>query len=362
MKKYLAPILPILLFFFSCTPDVAEEKIYHSTDLQHELWKDDTTAREQVYTLKEDTVTTIVFEGGTKIVIPANAFVPEENPAQPIEGEVELRVVEVRQQNDLLRYHLSTQEEGGKLLDTARMLNLEAYAGGKELQLKEGKEILLGFPKEKGLNELALFSGIVATNGLMRWKENDVPVQPQQALLDIYFPGGVPEGFRLLKEESKNTAKQNPGSDGSLRVFSGEEELTAYFSLAENAGDYHFFRSSSLDWLSYNRQVEEKVAKLQLDIRDYPANTLYYLVYDNLNAVSVGQAKAGEPEESTTVFEQLPVGRKGELIVIYHKEGDYFLAHQPLTIEESQALQLEPVKIEKKAIRSFLKKFSRPTS
>ncbi|WP_017730353.1 hypothetical protein [Nafulsella turpanensis] len=54
----------------------------------------------------------------------------------------------------------------------------------------------------------------------------------------------------------------------------------------------------------------------------------------------------------------MPLGRKGELIVIYYEKGDYFLAHQPFTVEEGHILRMEPKATSKVDIRDFLKKFS----
>lgn len=361
-------LFALFLFVFSCTPEVAEQKIYHSTDLHHELWKEDTTARGQVFMLREDTVTTIVCEGGTKIIIPANVFEPEEGPNHQITGDVQLEVVEVKQQAEMLRHHLSTQEEGGKLLESAGMLYLTAYAEGKKLRLREGKEILLGFPKRKDFKEAALFSGVWAEGGALQWKKEKGEFKLEEALLATYFPQGLQAPFRIITEDEK-LLKNRLSSDTAARnnsripvVLMEDENVSDQFDLLKDYNEFDFFRSSSLEWINCDRFVEEKPADLRLEVSGYPANTLYYFIFEDLNSVVTGYPGAGGSTGTTTVFEGLPVGRKGELVLIYYERGRYFLAHQSLTIEENLKLRLEPVKMEKKAIRDFLSKFSKPVA
>lgn len=391
MKNSIFMLTSIFLWIAGCAPHASEDKLYHQSDLHQDLWQEDSTAVEQVFVINTDTITTLVCEQGTKLIIPPGAFILEDTSKQPIQGRVTLRIREVYQSGDMFRDHLTTQEEEGQLLASAGMLYLSAYADGQSLQLKEGKEILLGFPRKERFEDAHLFSGIETAGGVVRWKQEESSFDLKKAIINTYFEGDNNISFRLIlpgegeaSEEGEATNKQSedtyardsnggqvdyvePANNAETMdaidrvaypvILVEDEDITASVSLAKDYDKYYFFRTTQLEWINCDRFVEEEVTDLQLNIAGYPVNTLYYLVFDEINALMSGYRKAGEPEEKNAVFEQVPVGHKATLIVVYSKGGDYFLAHQDIIIGRepaAQNLQLAPKKMEKASITHYL--------
>jgi hypothetical protein len=369
MKNYLLLLFSIFLLNAGCVADASENKLYHQADLHEDLWKEDSTAVEQVYAINTDTITTLICEKGTKLIIPARAFVLEEDPAVPAKVRVELRVIEVYNSVEMFRYHLNTQREGGQLLESAGMVYLQAYAEGKKLQLKEGKEILLGFPKKKGFTSASLSSNTESADGSMRWEKEENRFELKQAILDTYFSGenasqvqiilGEEEQVTDAGSKSADNAGAEPVNSRYPVVLIEDENITDSISLVQDFDQYHFFRSHTLDWLNCERLVEEEVTDVQLSIAGFPANTLYYMVFDDINSLVTGSRKEGEPEERNTVFEKLPVGSKAALIAIYNKEGLYYLAHQDIRLAPGQPIELKPEKIKKSAITNYLQELGK---
>ena len=362
MKKYLFSLIPVFLLVVSCVPDAQENKLHHQAELQYDLWKEDSTAIEQVFSLREDTVTTIVCEGGTKLIIPADAFVLEENPDKPLQGAVELRVLEVYQPAEMLRHHLTTQEKSGKLLESAGMIYLTATAEGKALRLKEGKEILLGFPKKEKFDEAALFRGTGIAGDPLRWEKEESQFDLKKAIIDTYFGGDSDVSIRIITAE-EDSRRYSSGADDTVaidrssypRVLAEDEPITRMVGgLLENYDDYFFFTTPQLSWINCDRFVEEEVVPLMLNTTGFPQNTLYYLVFEELNSVMAGYRKGGEPEENNTVFEQVPVGRLVKLIVVFNRGGDYYLAEQELVVEQGETIELRPRETPKAAITEYL--------
>lgn len=372
MKNYLLLLFSIFLLNAGCVADATENTLYHQVDLHEDLWKEDSAAVEQVYSIDTDTITTLICEKGTKLIIPARAFVLEEDPAVPVKARVELRVIEVYNSVDMFRYHLNTQREGGELLESAGMVYLQAYAEGEKLQLKEGKEILLGFPKKKDFKSASLSSNTESADGSMRWEKEENRFELKQAILDTYFSEEHTGQVQvILDEEEQATDKGSQSADnagvGPVNgrypvVLVEDENITDSISLVQDFDKYNFFRSHTLDWLNCERLVEEEMTDVQLRISGFPANTLYYMVFDDINSVVTGSRKPGEPAESNTVFEKLPVGSKAALIAIYNKEGLYYLAHQDIQIAAGQHIELKPEKITKSAITNYLQALGKEES
>ena len=366
MKKHLFPLFFLFLVFMGCMPNAQEEnKLHHQAELQYDLWKEDSTAIEQAFSLREDTVTTIICEGGTKILIPAHAFVLEDNPDRPLQGPVELRVLEVYRAGEMLRHHLTTQEKSGKLLESAGMIYLAAFAEGKVLRLKKGKKVLLGFPKKKDFKRAALFSGVRASGEALRWEKEESTFDLRNAIVDTYFGGAAPGGLQIVNAEEASTVYPSETgvsrdtaivSDRSIypRALIEDEPITDKLTLLADYDNYFFFSTPQLNWINCDRFVEEEVANLRVDISGFPQNTLYYLVFEELNSVMAGYRKAGEPEESNPVFEQVPLGRQVKLVVVFNRGGDYYLAEQEVLTAEGQTIALEPVATAKDKIRNHL--------
>ncbi len=368
MKKYLFALLFLFLLVFSCVPNAQENKLHHQAELHHDLGKEDTVAIEQVFSLQEDTVMTIVCEGGTKLIIPAGAFELTENPQQPVQGPVELRVLEVYEPATMLRHHVSTQEKSGKLLESAGMLYLAAFAGEKELRLKEGKEILLGFPKKEKFEGAALFSGTDMKGEALRWKKEESTFDLRQAIIDMYFGGDSTVSIRIKTAEEAAWMFTTEYGEGKRRdtavavdpnnyprVLAEDESITDMVGgLAEGYDNYFFFTTPQLNWINCDRFVEEEVINLRLNTTGYPQNTLYYLVFEDLNSVMAGYRKAGEPEEKNPVFEQVPLGHKVKLVVVFNRAGDYYLAQKEFVVAEGQHVELDARETAKEDLLYFL--------
>lgn len=140
-----------------------------------------------------------------------------------------------------------------------------------------------------------------------------------------------------------------PGSPTSEELLN---EVLNY--VGEEEMEYHYFYSKSLDWLNFDRFIEEEETRLLVNAAGFPQNTLYYLVFEDLNSVMAGYRKSGEPEERNPVFEQVPLGHKVKLVVIFNRAGDYYLAQQEILIKDGQPVELEPQEMAKEEITAYL--------
>lgn len=338
----------------SCMSTAAEEKIYHAADLQDDLWREDTTAVEQVFTIRQDTITTLTAEKGTKLIIPANAFRLKTDPDAVVHGPVELRITEVYELAGMFREHLTTQDSDMKPLESGGMLHLAAYAGEKELSLKEGKKILLGFPQKEGFEKASLFSGKVNERTAIEWSLADsvsMQVLTVEKIIDLGEFGDSTIRSAVKVQDNDISASRN------MDASTAEELINRAIESAQEGSEtgYFYFYTEKLNWINFDRYLDEELAEVLVDISDFPANTLYYLVPEDLNALIYGYRKEEEADESHPVFERVPLGHKATIMAIYNKAGDYYLATQVVEVGGSEPIRLKPEKTEKEKIVRYMK-------
>lgn len=113
--------------------------------------------------------TIIKGRAGIHCLIPKAAFVDADG--NTIEGDVQLKMTECTTLASYIGHKLSTVCEG-KPIETAGMTLIEAYVDGRPLQLADGKELLLFFPKQKSdFDDMQTFYGVARADGTMEWKE-----------------------------------------------------------------------------------------------------------------------------------------------------------------------------------------------
>ena len=103
---------------------------------------------------------------GTKIWIPANAFVNENG--EVVSGEINFRMREAYSSLDIISNGLSTLS-GEKLLETGGMIHMEAESEGQKLQLNKDINLLIEMPTEKTKDGMQLFTGNPSDDGVVDW-------------------------------------------------------------------------------------------------------------------------------------------------------------------------------------------------
>lgn len=105
---------------------------------------------------------------GTVLYLPPNIF--QDSKGKAYTGMVRIELEECYDVSDMLAAKLSTTSNG-KLLETAGMVNIKAYAGSEKLELRQGAELNIYFPKNgEKKNDYQLFYGEWLPNDIINWK------------------------------------------------------------------------------------------------------------------------------------------------------------------------------------------------
>jgi hypothetical protein len=113
-------------------------------------------------------------KNGTVLVFPPNCFVDDEG--NTITGRIKIVLDEYYDLTSMLEKNLSTSS-GDKLLETAGMVNVKAYANGRNLKLADNTNYQIAFPRNgKAEYDFELFYGAWNDEGVIDWwlAEDDV--------------------------------------------------------------------------------------------------------------------------------------------------------------------------------------------
>lgn len=152
----------LALTFFSCSTDKRKNIPIHSLgDILTNL-----SPIPEQFKIDPSEESLIKGERGTVVYIPANAF--QYADGTPPSGSVEIKLKECYSLTDMIGENLQTVS-GDQMLQTAGMIYLDASANGKQVLIKEGTAIVIGFPKKKGSDEMDLFYDVKLNDSVSTW-------------------------------------------------------------------------------------------------------------------------------------------------------------------------------------------------
>jgi len=147
------------------------EEIYNVFEKKSESYKFDCNSGTQ-----------IICEEGTRIIIPANAFVLE-TTGLPVEGEIDFHVTEYYKMEDILLSKLSCNTPE-TILESGGMIYLEAYINDHPCKLAPDKQLAIEFVGNTTADSMQIFDGEVDPDGDIIWQLQYSNL-PEPVLYDI---------------------------------------------------------------------------------------------------------------------------------------------------------------------------------
>ena len=198
----------------------------------------------QEFTINADKGGSITGNEGTVFTIPASAFTDQDGKI--ISGDVEVMVEEFYKYADMVAANLTTVSDNKQLL-TGGMIRISAKVDGKNLNLRNSKEIKLAMPTSTYDPEMRLFTSESepANAGMASYasyavqnRNIDWDLAGQQDVFPIYdgktnFPDDLDQPYVVIKTIRKRIAKFALSDKSSLTTDQMEKILKEKF------GDYY---------------------------------------------------------------------------------------------------------------------------
>ncbi len=140
----------------------------------------------QVLKIRSDEEQTITAAKGTRIELPANAFVFKDGTVPT--GDIDLMVQEAYDPSDFVLHNLTTMSDG-RILQTGGMVCITAQSGGRELQLAEGASLNISIPNGGNFDpSMELFYAQSTVNGGVNWASTGQSFSQRSGLGRVTIP------------------------------------------------------------------------------------------------------------------------------------------------------------------------------
>jgi len=300
-RNFLKPIALVAIagiaFVSSCKKEEAVTPVT-TTSTQYSSVKDflsQNAAPIQVYTINGATGGTFTTSQGTKVTVPANAFVTSTGGG--VTGNVKIEFKDIYKKSEMLFSDVPTQTSWGAMLKSGGEFFLKATVNNKGLDLANGKKIVV---------------------------EQPAAGQVDQGMLPF-----------------ENAADSIPGQGGGW--WQTPEDSIAYTVSSYVFSLYNF--SNPLDsgtWCNSdnpNYFNTYQNTSLKLHPIDDPAayHTDVFLVFSSVNSM-IHVYKDYTPGSNDYTYSFAPVGLQCTLVAIGVKDGKVYSAFKPVTISANQTV------------------------
>jgi len=337
--------------------------------------------RMQVFQIDASRDTMLTGDAGTRIRVPAQAFVTA--GGQAVTGRVTLQLKEAYSPADIALAGLFTKK-GKQLLESGGMYYLNAIHDKQNLSVAPGKQLVLSIPTPVVAENMELYEGLPTVSGLDWASPVALNPGPQQAPLvadaqaqnakaenlqgDRPFRreaggrrikvkregrrvvvkdslGWLNEGDHMVKEDFKNTPSGHNG-------FYEDQKLR------------YLMQTNRMGWANIDRLYADKRCRQVEFVTEVKNNAGYDYVYISMLFKSQRIYLPGYQKADSTYsfthgdYEQpvLPVGETALVMVSAYKNKKQYFAMEQITITSRINLVLEPVAATDEEIKAIVTK------
>ena len=201
----------------------------------------------QVFTIESCCDTVLVAKEGTRLSIPANAFI--NNNGNVVTGNVKISIKEYYRYDAMIAAHLHTTSNGRQLV-TGGMVHIDAVSNNDELQIQTGKQIGLTMPTASYDNRMQLFTGSI------RADHSGNPELPPHGTVDTINTGQPNDINWVLANPF--TIPDRIATDTTARPFELRNKETAAF---------YIYSTYKVDVKTLKKEMREKLGYSKIRIK-----------------------------------------------------------------------------------------------
>lgn len=253
-----------------------------------------------------------------------------------IEGNIEIELKELTNQNELLRSNAQTISNG-KLLVSGGAYFLNMKSNGKQLKIKNGKYLKVDFPKYSD-KEMLLFYGKKDSLGIMNWENantkfiNSVSIKERKSevtetYIDTLLEKNEDEIYDIIAYTDKPLTKKEKKIN---------REITKNTKLNDKI--YNSMKLNNFGWINCDRFYEiENTTNIEYEFAE-KENLIYsniYLVFRDINSV-MHKSFFIDDKNYKQEFDKVPIGENVELIAVSIKNEKKFVYKSKFKVEKNK--------------------------
>lgn len=281
--------LYLIFFAFIALGCQKEEK---RTFISKNYLKEFQSKKTQLFNLDTISFKKIVGEFGTEI------FFQRENFEVLKNEKITLELIELYDFKEILYRNINTVTTKNELLETNGVLSIRFKSNGKEIHLKENKNLLVYPPKGK-LKSNDIFIAKKDSLDNIKWEKN----KSKDTIVVINRGGGVFVHASMHKDSV-------PSFMNNLKFFKETEMVK----------DYFFLNSGDLGWINIDKLalIDSKISFSLKDRERFPGFNIYF-TYQILNSFIFEKRFKNDLK-----FDSIPLSGKTWMTIIGEKEGELF--------------------------------------
>jgi len=192
-------------------------------------------AATQHFTAPVKKISVITAKKGLRVTV--NPSVLEKEDGSPVDGKINVSIIELTNSDDLFRSNAATVSNG-RLLSSGGSYYIGMECNGQKLRIKNGQTMQVNFPVLRK-NEMELFYGERDADNNMNWKSAGMPLEQQ------------------IETISFSDSGRDNSNDIMPRAFYAVKEYQQYQSLKDKV--YYYDKKMSLEELidTLNRETKK---------------------------------------------------------------------------------------------------------
>lgn len=323
--------------------------------ISYEDFMESIQPKEQKFTFTGEEEHILRGDQGTVIRVPENAFVDKNG--EVVKGEITCKLIEYYSKKEFISEGLSTITQGN-LLKSAGMIQLEAEANNKTIQMANGKDLEILFPPTE--EKYSTYYGERDDEGNVNWKIDERYTRIQEDNLDNYGVSTTSDGKGLELVPKDRIEKRNKnayfkGRKGQMRAITQEEVNEAKADLAfweAKKKERTLLKSSQLGLINCDRIIDDENAKavdflVENTNKEVEAMSSFLILRNYNSIMKFYKDKNG----GFYINARMPVGEKARMLITgVDKEGQFYMYEKMVTIAEKQD---EKIVLEKSSYQAF---------
>ncbi len=282
--------------------------------------------------------TIIKSKSGTVFSFPDSAFVDKKGNI--VKGNVEIKITEVFKKSEMIINSLQTTSDG-KILETGGMFNVNAFANGQAVYLRNGKNYTFELPEAKFKDSMSLFYGKDSA-GITNWIPTDVRIA-KPGLRAVVTKGGLKIKDGLTERGKIDSVK--------LLCCTEYKEYTksSFYEFSSKISVLH------LGWINCDRfltNTEPATIYASFNNPDEDNSIAVCLIFKKLNSIMQATYINGNYR-----FSNIPKGELATLIAYKVKNKETFYDSKMIKIVNNAKLDINLTKITEEEFQGKLAEF-----
>jgi hypothetical protein len=288
---------------------------------------------------------------GTKIIVDPSCLVKSDG--SKVTGEVEVQLIEMMNPRAMIFQNAATVSNGS-LLETGGAYYINMTSDGVNLQIAEGREILVELPKLDD-SEMSLFIGVNDSISGVNWEPVSVqfsekilenpeqPSEPQATVREVLadsISSEMADLMAFLGQKPKKMVKEEVSPEVYAKYL---EEMRAYEErikeYEEEQRTYEAIGITKFGYINCDKFLYDESLKINIELivnNDSIHGARFYALFEDINSMMTTYYYV--KQEHLSSFQNVPTGKRIKILGLAATNGKRYMYQQDYETSKSESI------------------------